>query len=61
VRYDRHVRPFRELGRIFGAGLNRLFPKSMERLAEPGRFTVGTAATAVAEVIGKSERDRKRA
>src|SRR5512147_2070787 len=60
VRYDRHVRPFRELARILTAELNRLFPKSLEILAEPGRFMVGTAATLVAEVIGKSERDGKR-
>jgi ornithine decarboxylase len=60
VRYDRHVRPFRELARILSAELNRMFPKTMEILAEPGRFMVGTAATVVAEVIGKSERDGKR-
>jgi ornithine decarboxylase len=60
VRYDRHVRPFRDLARILSAELNRLFPKSLEVLAEPGRFMVGTAATLVAEVIGKSERDGKR-
>jgi ornithine decarboxylase len=60
ARYDRHVRPFRELARILSVELNRLFPKSLEILAEPGRFMVGTAATLVAEVIGKSERDGKR-
>jgi ornithine decarboxylase len=60
ARYDRLVRPFRELAKILNAELNRLFPKSMEILAEPGRFMVGTAATLVAEVIGKSERDGKR-
>jgi ornithine decarboxylase len=60
VRYDRHVRPFRELAKILKSELDRLFPKSMEILAEPGRFMVGTAATLVAEVIGKSERDGKR-
>jgi ornithine decarboxylase len=60
VRYDRHVRPFRELTRILNSEINRLFPKDMEILAEPGRFMVGTAATLVAEVIGKSERDGKR-
>ena len=59
VRYDRHVRPFRELAKILTAELNRLFPKSMEILSEPGRYMVGTAATLVAEVIGKSERDGK--
>jgi ornithine decarboxylase len=60
VRYDPHVRPFRELARILRPELDRMFPKSMEILAEPGRFMVGTAATSVAEVIGKSERDGKR-
>jgi ornithine decarboxylase len=60
VRYDRHVRPFRELARILRAELDRLFPKSMEILSEPGRFMVGTTAALVAEVIGKSERDGKR-
>ena len=58
--YDSHVRPFRELARILNAELNRLFPKSLEILAEPGRFIAATAATLVAEVIGKSERDGKR-
>jgi ornithine decarboxylase len=60
VRYDPHVRPFRELANILNKELDRLFPKSMEILAEPGRFMVGSAATLVAEVIGKSTRDGKR-
>jgi ornithine decarboxylase len=60
ARYDKLVRPFRELARILSTELNRLFPKTMEILAEPGRFMVGTSATLVAEVIGKSERDGKR-
>ena len=60
ARYDRHVRPFRELAAVLRAELDRLFPKTMEILAEPGRFMVATAATLVAEVIGKSERDGKR-
>lgn len=60
ARYDRLVRPFRELAKILSVELNRLFPKSLEILAEPGRFMVGTTATLVAEVIGKAERDGKR-
>lgn len=55
--YDKHVRPFRELARTINTELNRLFPKDMEILAEPGRFLVATAATAVAGVIGKAVRD----
>lgn len=60
VRYDRHVRPFRELAKILRAELDRLFPKTLEILAEPGRFMVAKSATLVAEVIGKSEREGKR-
>jgi ornithine decarboxylase len=58
--YDRHVQPFRELARILRAELDRLFPKNLEILAEPGRFMVATTATLVAEVIGKAEREGKR-
>jgi len=60
ARYDRHVRPFRELAKILSGEIKRLFPKDLEILAEPGRFMVATAAILVAEVIGKSERDGKR-
>jgi ornithine decarboxylase len=60
ARYDRHVRPFRELAKILRPELDRLFPGNLEILAEPGRFMVATAATLVAEVIGKADRDGKR-
>src|SRR5512140_1623602 len=36
--YNRHVRPFSELARMINAEINRLFPKDIEILAEPGRF-----------------------
>lgn len=58
--YDGGIKPFRELARILNAEFKRLFPKELEILAEPGRFMVATAATLVAEVIGKAERDGKR-
>ena len=45
---------------MLNAEFDRLFPKELEILAEPGRFMVATAATLVAEVIGKAERDGKR-
>jgi ornithine decarboxylase len=57
--YDRHVRPFSELARKINAEIARLFPPGLEILAEPGRFLVATAATAVARVIGKAVRDGK--
>jgi ornithine decarboxylase len=58
--YDGGTKPFRELARVLNAEFKRLFPKELEIIAEPGRFMVATAATLVAEVIGKAERDGKR-
>ena len=58
--YDENVRPFRELADTLNAEFDRLFPKRVEILAEPGRFMIATAGTAVSEVIGKADRDGKR-
>ncbi len=58
--YDGSVQRFRDLAKVLNAEFRRLFPKELEILAEPGRFMVATAATLVAEVIGKAERDGKR-
>ncbi|HRU01300.1 MAG TPA: hypothetical protein P5239_06325, partial [Victivallales bacterium] len=57
--YDKTVRPFRELAKTINSELNRLFPKDIQILAEPGRFLVATAATAISRIIGKSVRDAK--
>jgi len=57
VRYNRHVPPFSLLARKINAEIDRLFPKSMEIIAEPGRFMVATAVTSIATVIGKAVRD----
>jgi ornithine decarboxylase len=54
--YDATVRPFRELARILNREIDRLFPKEIEILAEPGRFMVATAGTAVSTIIGKAVR-----
>ena len=59
VPYDENVQPFRELARRVNSELERLFPQSIEVIAEPGRFIVATAATLVAEVIGKAVRNGK--
>ena len=59
VPYDAHVKPFRVLARKINAEIDRLFAKDIEILAEPGRFLVATAATAVARIIGKAVRDGK--
>jgi len=57
--YDDSVKPFRELASIINRELDRLFPKNIQILAEPGRFMVATAATAVSKIIGKAVRDGK--
>ncbi len=57
--YDSHVKPFRHLAVKLNAEINRLFPKEIEILAEPGRYMVATAATLVASIIGKAVRDGK--
>ena len=58
--YDSQVEPFKILAKRINAELKRLFPEDIEILAEPGRFLVATAGTAVAKVIGKARRDDKR-
>ena len=57
--YDDTVPAFKSLARIINGELDRLFPKSIEILAEPGRFLVASAATAVATIVGKAVRDGK--
>jgi ornithine decarboxylase len=55
--YDETVPPFRKLAKMINAELDRLFPEPIEILAEPGRFLVASAATAVAQIIGKAVRE----
>ena len=57
--YDESVRPFRELAKVINTELDRLFPKNIQVLAEPGRFLAATAGLSVASVIGKAVRDGK--
>jgi ornithine decarboxylase len=57
--YNKHVKPFSALARKINAEIERLFPKDIQILAEPGRFLVATAATSVARIIGKAVRDGK--
>ncbi len=57
--YDATVKPFRELARILNREIDRLFPKEIQILAEPGRFLVATAGTAVSTIIGRAVRDGK--
>jgi ornithine decarboxylase len=57
--YDSSVRPFRELAKVINTEIERLFPKNIQVLAEPGRFLAATAGLSVASVIGKAVRDGK--
>jgi ornithine decarboxylase len=57
--YDACVKPFQELAKVINNELERLFPKVIQILAEPGRFLVATAGYAVSKIIGKAVRDGK--
>jgi ornithine decarboxylase len=57
--YDKHVKPIAQLAKKINAEIERLFPRDIQILAEPGRFLVATAATSVARIIGKAVRDSK--
>jgi ornithine decarboxylase len=55
--YDASVKPFRVLAKVINRELERLFPKDIQILAEPGRFLVATAGYTVSRVIGKAVRE----
>ena len=57
--YDSSVPAFESLANTINVELDRLFPAPIEILAEPGRFLVASAATAVAQIIGKAVRGGK--
>ncbi len=57
--YDPTVKPLRTLARKINAEIDRLFPRDIQILAEPGRFMVATAGTSVSKIIGKAVRDGK--
>jgi ornithine decarboxylase len=57
--YDDTVPPFGALAKVINQELDRLFPPSVEIVAEPGRFLVASAATAVMQIIGKTVRSGK--
>jgi len=57
--YDETVKPFRVLAGRINAELERLFPKDIEILAEPGRFMIATSGTSVVKINGKAVRDGK--
>ncbi len=57
--YDDSVKPFPVLAKVINNELERLFPKEIQILAEPGRFLAAVCGTSVASVIGKAVRDGK--
>ncbi|MGB7622410.1 MAG: type III PLP-dependent enzyme [Terriglobia bacterium] len=59
VPYDSQVPQFEELAAIINSECERLFPRDIEIIAEPGRFMVATAAMLITEIIGKARREGK--
>ena len=57
--YDDAVPTFRTFVKAINQELDRLFPQPFEILAEPGRFLVASAATAIVQIIGKAVRGGK--
>ncbi len=57
--YDESVPAFSTLAKKINHEINRLFPKNIEILAEPGRFLVASAGNAVSKIIGKAFRNDK--
>ena len=57
--YDSSVKPFKELAKVINTEIDRLFPKDIQILAEPGRYMVASAGYCVSSVIGKAVRDNK--
>ena len=57
---DSSVPKFATLAKKINHEIDRLFPKTIEILAEPGRFLVASAGTAVSKIIGKATRNGKR-
>lgn len=57
--YDTTVKPLKDLAKIINSEIDRLFPKNIQVLAEPGRFLVASAGYAVSKIIGKAVRDGK--
>jgi ornithine decarboxylase len=59
VPYDSQSPKFEKLAEVINAECDRLFPRDIEIIAEPGRFMVATTAVLVSEIIGKARRDGK--
>ncbi len=59
VPYDSSSIPFKVLAKKLKREINRLFPKDVEVVAEPGRFLVAESGTLVVSIVGKSKRDGK--
>jgi ornithine decarboxylase len=59
VRYNSKSKSFKVLAKKLNTEIDRLFPKDMQILAEPGRFMVANAGTLVTRIIGKAVRDGK--
>ncbi len=59
VPYDPQVPAFEKLASMLSVEFERLFPKDIQIVAEPGRFIVATAAILISEIIGVARREGK--
>ena len=59
VPYDDSAIPFVKLAEKLRIEIDRLFPKDIEIVAEPGRFLVAESGTLIVKIIGKALRDGK--
>ncbi|KAF0132946.1 MAG: ornithine decarboxylase [Candidatus Saganbacteria bacterium] len=59
VPYDSNVINFKPLAKKINLEINRLFPKDVEVVAEPGRFIAAESGTLFVKIIGKALRDGK--
>ena len=57
--YDASVPKLSALARKINHEIDRLFPEPIEILAEPGRFLVASAGSAVSKIIGEAFRNDK--
>lgn len=59
VKYNDSVKPLKILSKKLNSEIDRLFPKDIEILAEPGRFMVANSAILISKIIGKALRESK--
>lgn len=60
ITYCRDIAPLSEFAGVIAGTVDRLFPRGIELVTEPGRFLVGEAGVLASTVVAKARRDGKR-